>query len=75
MAELSDIERDVLESLEIQDMIIEKMTHLTSFLERANATVTTTVTSSTTSIPDLLQGLQLLVVCPNLTYPGILRIC
>ena len=52
MAEPSDIERDVLESLEIQDTIIEKMTRLKRFLEKANSTVTTTVTTSTPPIPD-----------------------
>ena len=54
MEEPNDIERDVLESLEIQDTIIEKMTRLKRFLERANATITTTtaVTTSTPPIPD-----------------------
>ena len=69
MAELSDIERDVLESLEIQDTIIEKMTHLTSFLERASATVTTTVTSSTTSNPDYVARLSVASHLPKFDLP------
>ena len=52
MTEPSDIGRDVLESLEIQDTIIEKVTRLKCFLEKADSTVTATVTPSTPLIPD-----------------------
>jgi len=37
MTEASDIGKDVLDSLEIQDTIIEKIIHLKRFLEKANA--------------------------------------
>ena len=39
-----DLERDVYESIEIQDTLIEKMTRLKRYLEKANATVTTPLT-------------------------------
>jgi len=37
MTEASDIEKDVLDLLEIHDTITEKITHLKRFLEKANA--------------------------------------
>ena len=52
MTEASDIEKDVLDSLEIQDTIIEKITRLKRFLEKANAAVSTTVTPATPAISD-----------------------
>jgi len=52
MTEASDIEKDVLDSLDIQDTIIEKITCLKRFLEKANAAVPTTVTSATPAISD-----------------------
>jgi len=53
ITEGSDIEKDVLDSLEIQDTIIEKITCLKRFLEKANAAVSTTVTSATPAINDV----------------------
>ena len=47
LTESSDIERDVLDSLDIHDTIIEKMTRLKRFLEKANATVPTATTPAT----------------------------
>ena len=52
MTEASDIDRDVLDSLEIQDTIIKKITRLKIFLEKSNAAASTTVTSATPAISD-----------------------
>ena len=69
IAEPSDIERDVLESLEIQDTIIENMTRLKRFLEKANTTVTTTVTSSTPPITDEVARPSVASRLPKLDLP------
>jgi len=52
VTEVRDIEKDVLDSLEIHDTIIEKITRLKRFLEKANTAVSTTVTSATPAISD-----------------------
>lgn len=43
MTEISDIKKDVLDSLKIQDTIIEKFTCLKRYLEEGNVAVSTTV--------------------------------
>ena len=48
MEEPSDIEGDVLDSLDIQDTLIERMTHLKRYLEKARATTVTHSTTETT---------------------------
>ena len=46
MTEASDIKKDVLDSLEIQDTIIKKITRLKRFVEKGNVAESTTVTSA-----------------------------
>ena len=49
MEEPSDIEGDVLDSLDIQDTLIERMTHLKRYLKKARATTVTHSTTETTA--------------------------
>ena len=53
ITEPDDIENDVLDSLEIQDTIIEKLTHLKCFLEKTSSSTTVTTTTVPPPTPEV----------------------